>query len=738
MESNLEGKIALLCIPYAGASAGMYGKWNQKLGSDIRVSALLLPFRDARRKEELPETVQMLAQEIVLENKDFFEKPYVIYGHCTGAILGYEIEKAAERIYGKTAIAMIVSNAQEPIWVPEEANELSGATAEKIEAYLIREKLVAPEMLEFEEFREYYFPILRADFNLYSNYRCGKGKLSCPIWAFYDEKDPKIQEELVHNWKHYTHEFHTVKMSGGHFSFQNNEEQLLEEIRKVCSNKKCENSSLLGEKMLESMKNYMEKTALIYQEKEYSYAELLQKIYKCQTLYQNRGLKQGDRIAIKLESHPEFVITFLAAVSLGIVPVLLLPAQGKNESIGVIKAARPKLFLYEEMGVELDAIEKECEILYGSIERENLKNLLETAEMAEEAQGTKFSRDEIALLLLSGGTTGIPKLIPRTQWDYLYNIQKIAERLKLNSESVYLSVLPMAHNFGLANPGILGTLLYGGTVVICEDTAPLEIFGMIEQYHVTYTAFVPSILKMCVDYRKEDADESLESLQFILSGGAMLPEDLAREADKYLEAKLIQIFGTAEGLICTNEFEDSIDIRATSQGKPISELDEIRIVADGEKIVGVGLEGELRTRGPYTIHGYFELENNADYFDADGFYCTGDKAYLSEEGNLYIVGRIKEQINRSGEKIMPAEVEQIIMQHSGIRDCAVVGKKDEVLGQRICAFIICEEEVGLEELRTFLREQGLALFKLPDELHQMERFPYTAVGKVDKKQLAQM
>lgn len=738
MESNVKGEIALLCIPYAGASAGMYGKWNQKLGADIKVSALLLPFRDARRKEELPVSVQALAEEFVLENKEFFEKPYVIYGHCTGAILGYEIERSAQRIYGKNAIAMIVSNAQEPNLIPQEAEYLSRATEEEIEMYLLYEKLVEPEMLEVEEFRDYYFPILQADFKLYSEYRCEKERLCCPIWAFYDEKDPRIQEELVHSWEDYTDEFHAVKVPGGHFSFQNNEEQLLCEIRKVCGNKKREENSLLGKELLESMKTHGEKIALIYQEKEYSYADLLQKIYKCQALYWIRGLRKGDRIAIKLENHPEFVITFLAAVSLGIVPILLLPAQGKNESIGVIKAARPKLFLCEEKGEESDTVEKECEILYGIIEREKLTNLLETIKMEEKIEKTMFSSDEIALLLLSGGTTGIPKLIPRTQGDYLYNIKKISERLKINSESIYLSVLPMAHNFGLANPGILGTLLHGGTVVICEDVAPLEIFGMIEQYHVTYTAFVPSVLKMCVDYRKEDDDESLESLQFILSGGAMLPEDLAREADKYLEAKLIQVFGTAEGLICTNELRDSLDIRITSQGKPISELDEIRIVGDDEKIVGAGIEGELRARGPYTIHGYLGLENNADYFDADGFYCTGDKAYLSEEGNLYIVGRIKEQINRSGEKIMPAELEEIIMRHSEVRDCAVIGKEDEVLGQRICAFIICEEEVGVEEIRNFLSEQGLALFKLPDELHRVERFPYTAVGKVDKKQLAQM
>ena len=225
MESNVKGEIALLCIPYAGASAGMYGKWNQKLGADIKVSALLLPFRDARRKEELPVSVQALAEEFVLENKEFFEKPYVIYGHCTGAILGYEIERSAQRIYGKNAIAMIVSNAQEPNLIPQEAEYLSRATEEEIEMYLLYEKLVEPEMLEVEEFRDYYFPILQADFKLYSEYRCEKERLCCPIWAFYDEKDPRIQEELVHSWEDYTDEFHAVKVPGGHFSFQNNEEQ---------------------------------------------------------------------------------------------------------------------------------------------------------------------------------------------------------------------------------------------------------------------------------------------------------------------------------------------------------------------------------------------------------------------------------------------------------------------------------------------------------------------------------
>ena len=487
-------------------------------------------------------------------------------------------------------------------------------------------------------------------------------------------------------------------------------------------------SGNLGTVLLERMDLFSDNIALIHEDQQYTYKRLKTDILSFQAMLLSRNLAKGDHIALKLNSHYEFVVVFLAAVSIGVIPILLLPNQGKHEIEAILKVSEPKACFFETV----EKLDFKTEYFFTHAD---IVEALKDRSVAGKGNQAELDHSDVALMLLSGGTTGIPKLIPRTQGDYLYNIEKMCERLQLKSDDVYLSVLPMAHNFGLANPGILGMLYVGGTTVVCDEVSPLEIFDSIERYHVTFTAFVPSVLRLCVDYAAEGLDEDIRSLKLILSGGAMLPVELAKDAEKLLSVILIQVFGTAEGLICTNELSDSVEVRNTTQGKPISELDVLKITDESGKELAKGEAGELRTKGPYTIHGYYKLDNNADYFDEEGFYRTGDKAYISAEGNLCIAGRIKEQINRSGEKIMPSELEEMIACHEDVKDCVVVGLPDSVLGQRICAFIIGDRNITTDELREYMIGQGLAAFKIPDEVRTVRTFPYTPVGKVDKKRL---
>lgn len=487
-------------------------------------------------------------------------------------------------------------------------------------------------------------------------------------------------------------------------------------------------SGNLGTVLVERMDRYSDKIALIHEDKQYTYRQLKTDTLTFRTVLQSWNLSKGDHIAIKLNSHYEFLVVFLAAVSIGVIPVLLLPNQGRHEIEAILNVAEPKACIfetYEDIAYKVKHFHTHMDII------DALNNVI--IEGAYNVAKLEYS--DVALMLLSGGTTGIPKLIPRTQGDYLYNIEKMCDRLQLKGDDVYLLVLPMAHNFGLANPGILGMLYVGGTTVVCDEVSPLEIFDSIEKYHVTFTAFVPSILRLCVDYAAEGVDEDIHSLKLILSGGAMLPTELAKEAEELLSVILIQVFGTAEGLICTNELSDPVQVRNTTQGKPISKLDVLKITDESGKELPRGKVGELRTKGPYTIHGYYKLNNNADYFDEEGFYRTGDKAYISADGNLCIAGRIKEQINRSGEKIMPSELEEIIACHEYVKDCVVVGLPDSVLGQRICAFVIGSRDITTDEIREYMIGRGLAAFKIPDEVRRVRAFPYTPVGKVDKKRL---
>ena len=266
----------------------------------------------------------------------------------------------------------------------------------------------------------------------------------------------------------------------------------------------------------------------------------------------------------------------------------------------------------------------------------------------------------------------------------------------------------------------------------------MEILSLIAERKVTHTAFVPSILKMCLEYREIDDSDDISSLQQILVGGAMLPEEIAKRVDLVLGGKLIQVFGTAEGLICTNSLNDSYEIRVSCQGKPISEYDEIKIIDSNGYEVESEEPGELITRGPYTIHGYYRLLDNDKYFNKEGFYLTGDKVIKLKDNSLKVIGRVKEQINRAGEKIMPSELEGLIITHPDIIDCAVIGVEDDILGNKICVYAVANRDIDILELRSYLESAGIATFKLPDILRLVSKIPVTAMKKADKAALLAM
>lgn len=248
----------------------------------------------------------------------------------------------------------------------------------------------------------------------------------------------------------------------------------------------------------------------------------------------------------------------------------------------------------------------------------------------------------IGLLLLSGGTTGIPKLIPRRHCDYLYVAKKTSIRSGMDRSSIYLAALPMAHNFPLCCPGILGTFAVGGKVVVCEVTSPDEILPLIEEEKVTITGFVPAIANICMDYLQYE-DYDLSSLKILQIGGSVLEPWLAEKIEETFNVKLQQIFGIAEGLILTTSIDDDEKTVWQTQGKPISEHDEILIV---------------------------------------------DKARKLKDGNYQIAGRIKEIINRAGEKITPLELEEILLTYDCINSVQVLGVPDKLHGEAIAVFIL--------------------------------------------------
>jgi len=223
-------------------------------------------------------------------------------------------------------------------------------------------------------------------------------------------------------------------------------------------------------------------------------------------------------------------------------------------------------------------------------------------------------------------------------------------------------------------------------------------------------------------------------------GSARFAPEVARRIYTELGASLTHWFGMAEGLLTYTRPDDPQDVIIHTQGRPLCPDDEIRVVDERDRDVTPGDIGELLTRGPYTLRGYYRVpEHNAKAFTADGFLRTGDLVRLTPDGNMVVEGRLKDVINRGGEKVSAGEVEDLLITHPAVREVAVVAMPDELLGEKTCAWVIPRGPApALDELRTFLRSRGLADYKLPDRLELTEGFPHTKVGKVNKADLREL
>lgn len=501
----------------------------------------------------------------------------------------------------------------------------------------------------------------------------------------------------------------------------------------------------LGEFITNCSEMYKDKTAIVDGDTRLSYKELDKLSNKYANGLLKAGFKKGDKIVLQLPNCYEFIAISFAMFKTGIIPIMSLPAHRKNELKGIIEKSEAVAYIakdrylgfsYVDMIRDIKSeLNKKLEV-YILGDNQEYKKFLSLIESEYPYEYPDVDYKNIGLLLLSGGTTGIPKLIPRRHCDYIYVAKKTGDRCNVNQESVYLASLPIAHNFPLGCPGIVGTFAKGGKVVLCNVTSPDEILPLIEEENVTITGFVPAIANICMDYLEYE-EYDLSSLELIQVGGSVLESWLAEKIEKVFDVKLQQIFGIAEGLILTTNKEDNNKIRWQTQGKPISEHDEILIVDEKGKEVEVEEYGELIVRGPYTIYGYYNLpEVNEICMTEDCYFRTGDKARKLKDGNYQIVGRIKEIINRAGEKITPSELEEILLTHEHINSVQVVGIPDCLQGEAIAVFILNgNKELTLEEVRKFLVSNNVADFKLPDKVKYIDAWPLTAIGKIDRNKL---
>ena len=498
---------------------------------------------------------------------------------------------------------------------------------------------------------------------------------------------------------------------------------------------------------------YSDRVAIIDRDREVTYAELDERATRLALNLLDEGLRPLDRVGVQLPNVVEFAYFYFALQKIGCIPIMALPTHRYREisqfvelsgAAACVAPDRARDFDYTKLirrirnahtnlrlGIILGAAPKGFLSLTELIERKSARS-------ADDLKSITIDPEDPALFQLSGGTTGVPKLIPRTHNDYIYNSKMAASVTAVGPDKILLDVLPLAHNLPLACPGLQGFFIHGGKVVLANTTRGEDIFPLIERHRITHVAVVPALLIRWINdplIKKFD----LSSLQVIQSGGQRLQPEIRRRTEELIPSVTVQEnFGMAEGMLMFVRLDDAEAVRMETVGRPISPDDEVRLVDEDDNEVAPGEVGEFLARGPYTLRGYYGApEYNARAFTTDGFYRSGDLMRQHPSGNYMVEGRKKDLINRGGEKISAEEVENLILTHPAVQNVACVPIPDPVLGERMCACVILRKgrSLALPDLVAFLAEQEIAKHKLPERLEIMDDFPLSPFGKVSKKHL---
>ncbi|WP_310628431.1 AMP-binding protein [Limnohabitans sp.] len=500
---------------------------------------------------------------------------------------------------------------------------------------------------------------------------------------------------------------------------------------------------------------FADRVALVDGDQQFTYAELDRLTTNLALNLLELGLKPLDRVVPTLPNVHEFVVLYFALQKIGAIPIAALVTHRYAEISQFVNLSSATTCVYPDtsgdfaFGAVIDRVQAEhpslkFRLVLGEAGpgEHSLRDLIHRPATwpASALRDIQIDPTDPCIFQLSGGTTGIPKLIPRTNNDYAYNSKVAADVTELDAESVLLLVLPIAHNLPLACPGIQGFFFKGAKVVLHHNTRPMEMFELIQKHKVSHLKVVPALLIRLIN-DPSATDYDLSSLKVIQSGGQRMQPEVRAKTRSLIPGVFVQEnFGMSEGTLMFVRASDPEVVKLETCGRPVCPDDEVLLLDDDGQEVPDGEVGELTVRGPYTLRGYFGVpEYNARQFTSDGFYRSGDLMRKHASGNYIVEGRKKDLINRGGEKISAEEVENLILMHAAVQNVACVPMPDEKMGEKMCAFVILKKghDLNLGQLTAFLMEKEIAKFKFPERLEVLTDFPVSTFGKVSKKALGE-
>lgn len=483
-----------------------------------------------------------------------------------------------------------------------------------------------------------------------------------------------------------------------------------------------------------------------------TYRELDERSTRLAGAFLQQGLQPLDPVVFQLRDSEQLIIAFLACLKSGLIPICTLAAHREREIGYLANLAEAKLHIVQGDDPKFDSLgfarkmQEAAPSLRlimqvrgpsrdGVLHQDMLIDGIDLAEAETLLQGVRLDPFQVAVYQLSGGTTGVPKIIPRFHNEYLYNMRAVARWLDYKPDDVLFMPQPMVHNLNMGC--CFGPfLMTGGTVTVTPDLQPDTLISLIASTKPTWLMLGGPIIAR-LESAIQDGRVDLANARGVLVANS------AAKLQKLLGVRTHNVFGITEGVIMFGHKEDMAEAHDTTNGRPVSAWDDIRILVPGtEQDVRPGEIGEPAFKGPYTIHGYFRAEErNRETFTSDGYYRSGDLMYTKDiDDKTYYVfcGRLKDLVSRGGEKINCEEVELAIAGHPAVAAVAAVGYPCPVFDERLCAALVLRDGFAapsVAELGAHLEDYGLAKFKWPERIEVLHVFPLTASGKLSKEKL---
>ncbi len=508
----------------------------------------------------------------------------------------------------------------------------------------------------------------------------------------------------------------------------------------------------LGDLLDKAADVFPDKEAFVDGENRLTFREAREKTNRLAISLLNLGIAPRERVLIQLPNWTEFVLAYFAVQKIGAITVLLIDRYRQYEVGHLLKLAGATLWIVPEkykktdyLPIVEDVVQENPQLNHVVLVRseghgsfKSMERLIREAEWNETNLQRLAQRRpdpmEVAHMGPTGGTTGLPKLVPRTHNSLVCTMEYAAYAWEVNHKDVCLLAGPVGHDL-VFTKGLCSTLFMFGKNIFLDSTEMKDVCETIQREKVTTIVWVPTLAKRLLDFEgRKDFD--LSSLRAMHCGGSASLPEVVKGVREDLGCSFYNGYGGTEGQTTLTRTNDSLETILNTVGKPTCPYDAYKVVGPDGKELPPNTPGELMIKGPGVFTGYYKApEENAKAFNAEGFFRTGDLAMIDERGVVTLTGRIKEMINRGGESISATEIEALISTHPEVALVAVIPMPDPDLGERVCAYIQPKPGASLsfEKIIAHLKEKKASVLQLPERIEFLESMPFTKAEKIDKK-----